>query len=968
VSSRVRTRATAVFAAVGMVILLGLPVDAANRYDFRLRFRTISTPRFSIHFHQGEDGLARRLARIAEEVASRIDDELGRANGRVHVILVDQTDLSNGWASPAPYNVIEITAAAPAAGSAIGNTDDWLRLVFTHEYTHIVHLDKAHGWIAGLRTVFGRPPVLYPNLFLPLWAIEGIATYNESALTGKGRVPAGDFRVVVDHAAAAGRFEPIDRTNGGLVDWPEGTAHYAYGAYFHQYLADRFGAETIARLGDATAGRAPYLGASSFKSVFGRSLGTLWKEFAATRGGAQPPGATGTRLTFHGFSVRAPVFSAKGRLFYSVVNPHGFPAMMELMGSPDAALGGSPVRAPQPPTGGVEGERFDRNRTRQVTTKFLGGHLAATDRDVVFDQLEVVNDVALQGDLYIVSQDGGRVRRLTHAARAADPDVSPDGRTIVCTIQAADRRSLATLRLAPATGEIAHPAVIISEAGTDFASPRWSPDGGRIVAERRRVGGPSEIVVIDAANAGIRTIVASDVGRNVDPLWTPDGRTVIFASDRSGAPFAIHAVDVVTGAIRRLNGTGAAAQSPALSPDGATLVYVGYTAGGYDLFSIPLASATWTTVASAPPSAVATAPVATEMEGAGHATVYRPWRTLVPQFWQPVLESDSGELTAGAGTAAADALGRHAYAVATTWATSRMRPDWTVAYAYDRWWPTLFASFSDDTDPWRGGLSRTRELNAGALFPIRRVRRTQSVLTAFNASNEAFACQSCAPAVDDTVDRRSLRLGWSFDNTRSYGYSISRETGASIRVTSEMTRRALGSTGVATATTADARLYRSVVPRHAVFASRLAAATASGSEQIRRTFTAAGSDPPPGGFSFGSDAIALMRGFSPAQMTGRHVIVANFDYRFPLVRVQRGAGTLPFFIRTLHAALFADVGEAWSGTFRRAEVRQSFGAELSVDTVLGYILPLTVSGGGAWRTDSGGTRRFVAFSRVGRAF
>ena len=54
-------------------------------------------------------------------------------------------------------------------------------------------------------------------------------------MTGEGRVPAGDFRAIVDVAAAQGRFEPIDRASGGLVDWPGGNAPYAYGAYFHQY-------------------------------------------------------------------------------------------------------------------------------------------------------------------------------------------------------------------------------------------------------------------------------------------------------------------------------------------------------------------------------------------------------------------------------------------------------------------------------------------------------------------------------------------------------------------------------------------------------------------------------------------------------------------------------------------------------------------------------------------------------------
>ena len=108
---------------------------AADRYDPRLRFRTVRTAHFDIHAHQGEEALARRLAGIAERVRAKFEPVLGVPRGRVQVILVDQTDLSNGWATPAPYDAIEITAVPPSAESLIGNTDDWLELVFTHEYT-----------------------------------------------------------------------------------------------------------------------------------------------------------------------------------------------------------------------------------------------------------------------------------------------------------------------------------------------------------------------------------------------------------------------------------------------------------------------------------------------------------------------------------------------------------------------------------------------------------------------------------------------------------------------------------------------------------------------------------------------------------------------------------------------------------------------------------------------------------------
>ncbi len=203
-----------------VAVLVPLLASASGRYDPRLRFQTIATARFDIHFHQGEEAQARRLAMLAETIAADLDRTLGPASGRVQVILVNQSDISNGWATPLPFNTIEISAAAPGGASLIGNTDDWLRMVFAHEYTHIVHLSRGQGWIGGLRRVLGRMPLLYPNLYVPAWQIEGLAVYEESALTGQGRVPDRNFRAIADVAAARRTIRaarPYERRPGRLA-------------------------------------------------------------------------------------------------------------------------------------------------------------------------------------------------------------------------------------------------------------------------------------------------------------------------------------------------------------------------------------------------------------------------------------------------------------------------------------------------------------------------------------------------------------------------------------------------------------------------------------------------------------------------------------------------------------------------------------------------------------------------------
>jgi hypothetical protein len=50
-------------------------------------------------------------------------------------------------------------------------------------------------------------------------------------------------------------------------------------------------------------------------------------------------------------------------------------------------------------------------------------------------------------------------------------------------------------------------------------------------------------------------------------------------------------------------------------------------------------------------------------------------------------------------------------------------------------------------------------------------------------------------------------------------------------------------------------------------------------------------------------------------------------------------------------------------------VRRSFGLELSLDTIVGYSFPLTLTGGVAFRDDPvAGRRDVVGFARIGRAF
>lgn len=983
--------AAALFAATALLVLAA-PSAAQSRFKPSLRFQVIHTPNFSIYFHQGEDAIARRLSVLAEEVHEQLTSKLETApRGRTHVVLVDQNDEVNAWATTLPFNAIQIDVGWPAADDLLGNTDDWLRLVFTHEYTHILHIDMASGFPGVMRKVFGRSPLAFPNMYLPGWLVEGMATYEESALTGRGRIRSGSFQALVDEPLRRGRHLPIDRADRAVTDWPAGMTPYAWGGFFVDYLARRFGEDKIAALARETAGRFYYLSPRAFRKVFGASLKDLWRDFQESRaesatasaGGRSPK--TATRLTSHGYIVTGPRIAGTD-VFYSVVDAHGFPSLWKV--SLD---------------GGAGPER--------VTDKYLGRGMGAANGTLWFSEVDLEDSIALRSDLYTFDLSSGRKTRVTRGERYLDPDVSPDGRSIVAIRLSDGHRRLAFLDVTtdpgPGTGRAGTIAVaersLVGDDNVEYSSPRWSPDGKMVAASRIRHDGHSEIVVVDVSSLDVRTVVSSASHRDVSPAWMPDGRSLLFASDRAGGPLNLFSVELQAGLadaqglgpVRQVTWEPGGAAEPEVSPDGRLIVYVGYTPDGYDLFTVPVGESEnavpWQAGEGADKGGHGRRTADVEPPANGEtrsespqfsASRYLPLPSMLPRYWLPLMEVETSLVRAGAFTLGTDVLGRHSWYADVLWRYARVgrgglegRPDWHASYVYDRWRPAFFLDASDETDLFNpcDGMSgnfisraRTREASAGVFIPFRSVRRAQGIEASFVVQDTTVWTLDGRQAARD---RNSLRLAWSYDSAKFYRASISHEEGLRASLTSEHVRSALGAGGNADSFTAQVRGYLPLAPRHAVVAARAGAGVSYGDGMVRRRFFLDSPGPLPGLVDFGGNALNLLRGFENAGVAGSRVFSASLEYRVPLARIDRGLGPWPFFVRNLHAAAFVDIGAAWEGQLAEGDIRRSYGFEISLDVFLGYALPLTATAGVARPHDpSGLAPGTTAYVRIGRAF
>ncbi len=905
-----------VAAALLMACLRWAPPLAAATYPPGYRFRTLSTERVSVHFHDPLEPMARQAAAIASEILERHERRYGQSVGRVQLVLADVDDQPNGYASPLPFPLVNVRAVAPDGSDGFGNHEGWLRLVLAHELAHTVHLEEARGlWRLG-RTLLGRAPFLFPNTFAMSWMIEGLATYEETELTAFGRGRNPDSRMVLRMAALEGRFPREDRAIYALDIWPGGQAPYLFGEAFLRQVTEAAGEDTLPRLARQHAVQfPPWLDGRTLGKVTGAGLHRQWadwaaeasREFAREAEVRAASGLTAARpLTERGIRQSSPRFSPDGsKLAYTSQTLTRFPEIRIV-------------------------ER-DASGDRRLARRNGGSGAAWTPdgKSLVVSELQVHGTFTVFGDLSLVTLESGKRRRLTRGARAYDPDVAPDGRTIVFARKLGDRSELYLVGI---DGRDVR-TLTASAAGVEWAGPRFSPTGASIVASRLLPGGWLDLVLVDPATGAVEQLT-HDRAKDVEPTWMPDGGAVVFRSDRDGVS-NLYAVRLADRQVVRVTNVLGGAFQPTVDPEGRSVAYSDYSSRGYDVRIAPL------DVESAPPATAFVdelpAPHADPSPAEAPARSYRPGSMLWPRFWTPWLDLDDDDSRIGLATGGSDALFRHAWGARATYGTGTERVNASGFYLYNRFRPTLLVSGQDSTSLTSEGRSRTRQLNLQASLPIRRtIRQLQTLSLTWRREREEVM-GSADPA--DRHDLGGLQTAWTLSSARSYPMSISPSEGTRLRVAWLHEAEGLGSELALDKATFDARLYQRVFGARDVLALRAGGGNTWGEPQFERSF-AVGGYPDASLFDIVRTNDAVLRGYPDNAFTGRRFAAFNAEYRFPIVSPQRGWRSLPLFLRHFRGSVFFDAADAWSGPFELSEVKTSAGIALGLDSAIGYVLPL----------------------------
>ncbi|MFT4626852.1 MAG: hypothetical protein ACI8PZ_005532 [Myxococcota bacterium] len=1023
---------------VGIALTLTCSVQASGAsYDPDLRWRTLRTEHFLIHFHQGEEQLADEFSEMVEEVYDTMTAELRwEPRRRTEVVIVDRTDSANGYARVVPYNAIVIFATAPTGDSTLNLYEDWNTAIFTHELTHVLHMDANHGIVRAARAVVGR--IASTNDLSPWWMVEGLATFQETRHTAGGRGRAAWPDMIKRTAVVDGAFPPLGNLDGLQPKPPGGNLRYLFGQDFIQHVADTHGEDAWTRWVHIYGSSIPYLLPS--KKVFGEGLyamyrdwrTTLTERYTAQADAVREEGETFGRLvSLPSASCVAPSFSPDGeRLVWSCY---------------DLRRGSAIWHAD------------DEGYGQQILLQDRGASYftwRADGQAFVYAGTHLVNRFNTFSDVYMHTLGSSRTIALTSGARARDPDFSPDGSQLIMVTNRTQNNALEVLtidqRRRKLTTETNH---------VQYSTPRYSPDGS-IIAVSIWEDGRRDLWLVSPEGERLRRLT-HDTAIDTDPVWSMDGEWLFFSSDRSGIP-NVYAIELEAERLFQVTNVLTGAAKPSLHPDGHLLAYQQYSQDGWDIrvqdldpeayldrgllprpirYDLPLAGIT---EARAPlpsvaavtipktqsnrrlrrsgrlPSQVAQAPdeILDSFEDTEGLDVfgeeqdfpfritpqrYNPLPTLAPRFVAPYIQTTPFQprrlkatcidpelfcpsLQFSLSTGSADTLSRYAWNAFVSYRTDADFFGGGGSFTINRWLPVY--TFGATTRAVTTGRYYTVQTDVdtgeetlGALDERYWERRTEgflqvsfpyrlrsTVFARYSLSERSALFEIPAYAYRPLLPLRgtigALSGGYRFSWSQQTAYSISREDARIISLVGNFLHPWLGTSVVdgdgdrnglsQVQLVGEIREYvvNPWIPNH-VLAGRAATGVALGGTDFLGNYQVGGNIGD-SAFYVTPDEFVMLRGFPFGYDNGDMYWLTAAEYRLPLWQVQRGLGALPAYVQHLSAAAFIDAGNAFlSPVNPRAEPGVSLfqavtaqplvgaGAELSLSTVVGWSSRIT---------------------------
>ena len=973
-----------------LLVLFSLPRDGRALDDPRLEYETLTTPHFHIHYADGLDDLARKVAQSCEEAHEILSPLLDwEPASRTHVHVTDRLDVANGSAQVYGRNVINIYGMPPESDSVLGYYDDWIRILVYHEYVHILHLDTTSRLPSWINAVVGK---LYnPNQLLPRWYIEGLATYHESARTGTGRVNSSLYQMWLRAELLSGEDNfSLGQVSNATTRWPFGSIVYLFGCFFIDWMGQRHGEAFLTEFNHLLGSRVvPYSMNQAAKQITGETFEEMWNiwvrearaEAEALARKVRARGETELEfITTQGGESKFPRVRPghdEVAFYYNTLKRHARFAHTHI--HRDAPEPRAHTRASADANAKVEAEvegDFQVDAAAGTSNWFPDGER------LIYSRRMIERNVYRYEDLFVRDMDSGTERRLTHAERAREPAISPDGRLLAYVRNRGGTMEL-VLRRVRDGGLYGKERVLISGLShpweeerhwQQIATPIFTPDGKGIVFSwwrldlrqrdlwHYRLDGDGDL-------EERLTPLMRDEAMDIDPTFGPDG-LLYFSSDRGGV-YNIHAMDLDTRRVRKVSDVITGVFSPQITEDGEWVYVTTYTSRGYDIARFPLkqALANRASESGLRRQSWRRYPEITERDWEQGA--YKPMAWLKPLFFFPEFGATTGGLGGGLTLLGADPMGRHAYEVslgATYNSTfQQTQPSLGASYAYYGWPVNVSLNAAHRSyQNSRGLFAESRfipyleQQNFAQLrltYPIASTRDSVALSLAYILDHRDYLTRPTVEFEPGDIEPVDPELGWfnqtsatlSYSWLERYPYSVSVERGITTALTASLRSPAIGSDyrSLSLNYSVLGFIPNPLVERHALALTMLGGVISSNFRN-QLSYGMGGNGPQNVLQSIvfqGSSSSLVVRGYPQGIQRGTRYFLNSAEYRFPILDLERGFATVPFYLRQLKGRAFVDTGTAFNGYLADADLLVGVGGELVLTTLLGYYMGGTLRAG-----------------------
>lgn len=913
-----------------ITLLFVLPLRASVSPSIEWKILKLS------HFQLIYDAKQQKLAEIYTQRLEAHTETLKRIfpgiPKNLPFVINDNTDETNGFATPFPYPMIQIFPVPPGPFETIGEYGDWAYELSIHELVHSIQFGSRSSFNSWLHFVFGS--WVTPNMLLPRWMLEGQAVDVETRFSRHGRLRS-TLQDASIRALIGGGSEHVpnlgDINETSIPTYPYGGRPYLWGGLLTSHMNELAGSpEWMGQQVDRYGGRIPYFlngpAEDKFQKTYADLLSDMYfdlsvkvaaqlshlRKVPTTR--FEPTEFKNFKETFHPLlspDAKSLVFLSRGATLQTSLSVYERKS--------DLSWKGSAVSTP-------------------FTGRIARACWFSDSRRILYDQLSIVSIFEQRSDLFVFDKLTSKKQQLTFGLRAREACPSPNGKFAAYVQLSPGKTELGLLNLETKVTRILY----TTDYGDRVSAPVFANDNEILFVLRKNgvdtiqnynlttesssqlLGPQKEIKFLNFENG---KVIYTSSANGVPNLYQIDFST------RKLIPITHSETGVLSGSYDRvtaqwkttvLTENGLAIQNSKESPKGPVLPAVE-----------PLLSKRYPAIA----------PVIESSLKIPEPENYWAWPYLIPRYWFPAFATSSEGTQIGFNTGSTDPLGKHSYDLTYIYETKTKDQDYIFTYINQSFTPTLFLSMYqlEQTSPQSAFVYKSKVLEGFSRWDLRRL---WSELTfdvgAYSQSDELS--ETNTPIGLGRVS--GAQIHFQRFSTLKSGDLISQEKGFDFKLGAKYFKPTDRETNSFETYFNFQQYFSRWLPERHAFLIQLNAAYVDHPEPstrwkfstLQQSLPTLRETPP------------LMRGYQSGTFWGPSFFNPTLEYRFPLLQIFNGDGKIPLYLSRLHGAFFADGIQGKLRAFVPEESAFEFlpqwesvwnvGAELRLDTTLGNVLPI----------------------------